>query len=117
VKLPPALARTLPPGVGVNLAALGTDIPEREFQRALIALAESLGWKVYSVPDSRRASAGGYPDLTGMRGERVWVAELKKVGEKPRADQQAWLDAYRAMGVPAYHWTPADLDTIHEVLR
>jgi hypothetical protein len=116
VKLPRQLAAKLPAGRGVNLAALGGGT-EAEFQRAVIALATASGWAVYSVPDSRRATAAGFPDLSLRRGEVVLVAELKRRGEKPRPEQWEWLRAFGAGGVRAFFWTPDDMETIREVLK
>lgn len=116
---PAALAQAA--GVGVNRAALGLGYgSEAEFQAEVIRLAESLGWEAFSVPDSRRATATGFQDLTlknDARPRPIVVAELKLEGEEPRADQEAWLRAWELMGVPAFVWTPADMDTIREVLR
>jgi hypothetical protein len=107
VKLPPDIVAKLPPGRGVNFAALSPGAGEAEFQAAVMALAESRGWLVYSVPDSRRATAAGFPDLVLTRRRVVIAAELKRDGWRPRPEQRAWLDAFAACGVPAHHWTPA----------
>jgi hypothetical protein len=61
-------------------------------------------------------SATGFPDLVGMRGESLWVAELKRVGKKPRPEQKLWLAAFAAAGIPAFCWTPKDMAIIREVL-
>lgn len=137
MKLPRRLAGKLPrgqavnlvaidaaAGVGVNLAALGlADGSEAEFQAVVVHLAERGGWKVYHVPDSRRATSSGFQDCTFMRDadRHPWpwvvVAELKREGEEPRPDQWVWLRAWGLMGVPAYVWRPSDIDTIREVLK
>lgn len=107
MNLPRDVLDRLPPGRGVNFAALSSGAGEAEFQAAVIALAESRGWLVYSVPDSRRATCPGFPDLILCRRRVVLAAELKRDGEKPRDEQRAWLDAFAACGVPAHHWTPS----------
>lgn len=108
-------------GVGVNRAALGLGFgSEAEFQAEVIRIAERGGWAVFSVPDSRRATCGGYPDLTLMHPTGptpLMVAELKREGEQPRADQEQWLSAFRAAGIPAFVWTPDSLTEIREVLK
>jgi hypothetical protein len=82
---------------------------EAGFQKAVTDYAKLHGWTVFSLPDSRRVTATGYPDLTLMHPTGptpLVVAELKRYGQKPRADQRAWLAAFRAAGVPAFCWTP-----------
>jgi hypothetical protein len=134
VKLPRRQRDRLPAGLGVNLAALAggvsvnlealglADGSEAEFQAVVVQIAERGGWAAFSVPDSRRATAGGFQDTTFMRDvdRHPWpwvvVAELKRDGEEPRPDQVAWLRAWEAMGVPAYCWRPSDLETIRRVL-
>ncbi len=119
--LPPDVAARLTgPGVTVNPEAFGVDVPEKEFQAAVRAFAESAGWLVYSVPDSRRATAAGYPDLTLCKPSHprhpVIVAELKRAGQKPRASQRDWLWCFAAAGVPAFCWTPESWPEIRRVL-
>ncbi len=113
---PAALAQAV--GLGVNLAAMGVaDGSEAEFLAVVVQIAERNGWEAYHVPDSRRVTASGFPDLVLMRGSVVIVAELKKRGEVPRPEQWAWLRAFEACGVRAFFWTPDDLDRIPEVLK
>lgn len=47
---------------------------------------------------------------------RLIVAELKSSRGKTTPEQDAWLAALRAAGVPCYVWTPADWAQIEEVL-
>jgi hypothetical protein len=99
---------------------------EREFQRAVIELARLMGWRVHHTrPALTRAGewrtpiqgAAGFPDLVLCRPPRVILAELKRIGGKPTADQQAWLDALHACaGVECYLWTPADWDAVARAL-
>lgn len=130
MRVPRDVLAKLPPGRGVNPAAfaaaggtavdlaalLGPDPAEAEFQAAVVQIAERCGWAVYHVPDSRRATAGGFPDLLLRRGRVVLAAELKKRGGKPRPDQRAWLEAFEGCGVRAFAWTPDSIDEIREVL-
>jgi Ethanolamine utilization protein EutJ (predicted chaperonin) len=131
VKLPRRRRDALPQGLGVNLAALTqatgvsvdlaaigmADGTEAEFQSVVVQIAERAGWKVFHVVDSRFVTASGFPDLAFKRELVVVVAELKRRGEKPRADQWEWLRAFEACGVRSYFWTPDDLEEIREVLR
>lgn len=92
---------------------------EAEFQKQVIALARLRGWAVYSVPDSRRVTAGGFPDLVLMHPSGptpLVAAELKRKGQKPRADQVRWLQAFRCAGVPAFLWTPDQWPEIERTL-
>ena len=99
---------------------------EKEFQRAVIDLARLTGWRVHHTRPAltRRGrwltpiqGDAGFPDLVLCRGGRVIFAELKRVGRKPTAEQQAWLDALHACaGVEVYLWTPADWGAIIHIL-
>jgi hypothetical protein len=92
-------------------------VPERLFQVAVLEFAELHGWRVYSVPDSRRATAAGWPDLVLAKdGRGVVAAELKRAGKKPRAIQRWWLDRLRESGVPVFVWTNDDWPQIQAVL-
>jgi len=64
---------------------------EKDFQKRVVRFARDNGWRVYSVPDSRRATLTGYPDLTMYRVEddRLIFAELKREDGKLRAEQIA----------------------------
>ena len=90
---------------------------EAEFQRQVIEFAVLAGWEVYHVPDSRRVTAGGWPDLVcGKAGRGCVAAELKREGQKPRQDQRWWLDRLTECGVPAFWWTPNSWPEIEAVL-
>jgi hypothetical protein len=105
---------------------------EREFQAAVIDLAERAGWLVAHFHDSRRQAGGrligdrdaaGFPDLVAVRRERLVFAELKSERGKLRPKQADWL---RALGqvevslgcsvVETYLWRPSQWDDIVEVL-
>ena len=100
---------------------------EREFQRAVVELARMMGWRVHHTrPALTRAGEwrtpiqgdAGFPDLVLCRPPRLILAELKRVGGKLTAEQQAWLEALQACaGVECYLWTPADWETIIDALR
>ena len=74
---------------------------ERAFQRRIEQYARLRGWMAYSIPDSRRATERGYPDLTlvhpggppGPREPRVAWAEMKTDDGPIRPEQRAWLSA------------------------
>ena len=99
---------------------------EKDFQRAVIDLARLTGWRVHHTrPALTREGRwltpiqgdAGFPDLVLCRGGRVIFAELKRVGGKPTAEQQAWLDALSACaGEECHLWTPDDWDAIEAIL-
>ena len=107
---------------------------ESVFQKDVIELAHTLGWRVAhfrSVETKRQgwqtpvqADGKGFPDLILVR-DRVIAAELKRDRDKtgkdtrrePSVEQVEWLEAFRAAGVEAYLWRPSDVDEIFDILR
>jgi len=93
---------------------------EREFQTRVSDLARLLGWSVYSVPDSRRATLSGYPDLTMWRvtDRRIIFAELKREKGRISPAQEVILGELRALGkVEVYLWKPSDWPEILGTLQ
>lgn len=88
---------------------------EKDFQADVEKFAKRHGWRLYHTRDSRK-SAGGFPDLVLLRGPRLIVAELKVGCKNPTSEQTAWLDAFRAAGVPSYIWRPSDWPVIAKAL-
>lgn len=107
-----------------------TDAPPagRELEKAIIALARSLGWKVAHTPrlqDVRgnwrtpiAADGKGFPDLLLVR-DRLIVVECKSGAGKLSAEQESWLTAFRLAGIAAHVWTPAEWTSgeIERILR
>lgn len=101
------------------------ELSERQFQAQVVEYARLLGWWPYSIPDSRRATSRGFPDLTLMhpgRG-RLAFAELKDRDGRVSAEQSEWLIllaqvaewANRGAGkqvVGVFVWRPGDWDAI-----
>jgi len=95
---------------------------EREFQRAVVELARLMGWRVHHTRPALTQRGrwltpiqgdAGFPDLVLCRPPRLILAELKRVGGKPTAEQRGWLEALQACaGVECYLWTPADWDAV-----
>jgi len=87
---------------------------EREFQNQVIALARLTGWRVYSIPDSRKTTLSGYPDLTMWHPtrKRVIFAELKTDKGRIRPEQAVVLDELGQCGQEVYVWRPKDFDAI-----
>ena len=90
-------------------------LTEKRFMAQVVEYARLAGWLVYHTHDSRRSCAG-FPDLLLVRGATILAAELKVGTKRPTAEQQAWLEALEAAGVPAYLWRPADWPEIERVL-
>ena len=91
---------------------------EREFQGRVVDIARWNGWSVYSIPDSRRVTLAGYPDLTMWRGTRLVFAELKREKGKLRPAQEAVLAELRQLpNVEVYVWRPSDWIAIQEALK
>jgi len=92
---------------------------ESEFQARVLTLARYNGWKVYSVPDSRRATMSGWPDLTMYRvsDKRLVFAELKRAkGGRVSDAQEVVLAELAEIGEEVYLWKPEDWDEIARVL-
>lgn len=103
-------------------------ISESEFQRAVLLAAYHNQWKAAHFSRARMpsmrwatpvaADGAGFPDLVLIHpgAGRLIVAELKSAGGRPTPAQVAWLEWFRAAGVPAYLWRPADWPAIVAVL-
>ena len=97
---------------------------EREFQNRLTETARMMGWRVYSIPDSRRATLAGFPDLVmwRVRDGRILFAELKREKGRLSRSQEAVLDELRMItgpmpGAEVHIWRPSDWDQILLILR
>lgn len=87
---------------------------EVQVQATVVELATLRGWQGYHTHDSRR-SRSGFPDLVLWR-DRTVFAELKRQGERPRAEQIVALDGLARAGAKVYVWTLDDLDEVATVL-
>lgn len=91
---------------------------EKDFQEQLAHAMRLNGWSVYSVPDSRRVSLAGYPDITAWRGERLIFAELKREKGKTSPAQDEVLAELRQIPcAEVYVWRPSDWTTIEATIR
>mgnify|MGYP003649731168 FL=1 len=101
------------------------EMSERQLQDSIIQLAETVGWTVVHVNDSRKQRATGLPDLLMIRRPRVVWAELKREANAGRNKnsltpiQQWWFDELQACGEEAHLWRPADWHdgTIENILK
>lgn len=104
---------------------------ESGFQKQVIELARSRGWKVASFRKVRvqRASGAtyyetpvaadgrGWPDLFLVLRSRAIAAELKVGRNKETPEQTQWLTLLRSAGIETYTWRPENFDLITEYLR
>jgi hypothetical protein len=99
--------------------AILNSISEKDFQQMIIQAAELLGWQCYHVPDSRRVTSAGYPDLTLIHpgSASLLFVELKTERGKLRPEQRLWLETLRAAGVDVRVWKPHDWSEIEATLR
>ena len=97
---------------------VGYLLTERDFQRQVVELARLHGWRVYSIPDSRRSTEKGYPDLTLWHAKRkeVVFAELKTNKGKLRPEQVTVHAEMQSCGLTVYVWRPEGWDEIERVL-
>jgi len=92
---------------------------EAQLQRDVIQASKLLGWMCYSIPDSRRATSNGYPDLTflypgnGRSGSGdFFLAELKAENGVLSRERGGWIAGLHAGGVEVFVWRPSDWDEI-----
>lgn len=95
------------------------DESERDFQRRVVEFAVLCGWVVFHVPDSRRVTVAGWPDLTMYHTKRkvLCFAELK--AEKGRLSvAQKEIHADLALcGYEVQVWRPSDWDNVMRFLE
>lgn len=104
-------------------------ITEAQLQSAVMDLALVLRWRrahfrPAQLPSGKWAThmsgEPGWPDLALARHGQLVIAELKRDGKNPTADQHAWLCLLRTVpGVTTVIWRPADWRSgeIERVLR
>ena len=91
---------------------------EDTFKKEIILLGKKTGWIIYSIADSRRVTAKGYPDLTIIHPEKKLLmgAELKTNVGKLTREQILWMtilsDYY-----PIHLWRPKHLDIIADMFK
>ena len=90
---------------------------EAEFQEQVCHLMRLQGWSVYSVPDSRRVSLAGYPDITAWKGKRLIFAELKREkGRTSPAQDEVMGELGLIPCAEVYLWKPSDWDDIVRIV-
>ena len=83
---------------------------ERQLSKAIVELAEHLGWKVFTIAQTKAAglrshTGTGFPDLILVRNRTMIAAELKVGRRKLTQAQEDWLEAlYEVPGVYTFVW-------------
>ena len=91
---------------------------EKDFQDQVCQYARLNGWTIYSVPDSRRASLAGYPDLTmwHVKKRKLIFVELKREKGKTSPAQNEIIHQLRSIGSEVYVWRPSDWLEIEKII-
>lgn len=89
---------------------------EKDFQKAVVKLANVLGWLVFH-PWTSMHSAAGWPDLFMVRKGKCLAAELKTQRGRVSEAQEAWLSSLALCGIETFVWRPGDWPEICAVLR
>ncbi len=90
-------------------------ISEKTFLAQVTQVAKIVGWRVYH-PWLSIHSERGFPDLTFVRRDGIFFAELKSAAGKVTDKQQDWIDALQAAGQEVYIWRPSDFEEIQQRL-
>ena len=93
-------------------------VTERDLQSQVEAILKANGWRYFHGWSSQH-SAAGYPDIVAIRPPRLCFLELKREGQKPRPEQQAWLDDINALGldqVEDYVVYPSGIAKVQDIL-
>jgi hypothetical protein len=105
---------------------VGIEPTEKEFQKSVIELAQTLGWRVAHFRTARTkhgwatavaADGKGFPDLCMVRFERIVFAELKAKTGRLGPEQEVWREKISRTTAEMYVWRPNDTDEILKVLR
>lgn len=102
-------------------------VTEKEFQKTFLAMAKARGWRSAHFRSAMTKGGNwvtpvagqgkGFPDNLLIRGKMLIVAELKVPPNTTSPEQDAWLAAFAAAGIPAFVWTPDDWTEIERVLE
>ena len=105
------------------------EVPEKQLQAELMALAKEWGWKVSHFHDSRRMvkrngksflvgdkDAKGFPDLVLARPPEILFVELKRETEDPTPEQVEWLALLDGCGLTTMVIRPSNRETLERKL-
>ena len=90
---------------------------EKDFQERVVTLLGLYGWKVYAVPDSRRVTLAGWPDLTcyHVKQRRTMFIELKREQGRVSVGQKIVMSELESIGHEVYLFRPSDWDRIERL--
>lgn len=93
------------------------DILERDWQKQVRELAQTLGYRRYHTFDSRRSDTG-FPDLVlvSPQRRRIIYLELKREKGKLTDTQASWILDLHAAGAEVYVARPRHLQALAAVL-
>jgi hypothetical protein len=92
---------------------------EKDFQARVADLLHVYGWSVFSIPDSRRATVSGWPDICAWNvklGRIIWVELKREKGLLSEAQKQVLSDL-GLLGLENYVWRPSDWDDIVKIAK
>ncbi|MEM4723625.1 MAG: VRR-NUC domain-containing protein [Candidatus Hadarchaeum sp.] len=88
---------------------------EKQWQKTVVDLARTLGYRVYHPWLSIR-SEKGWPDLALFKPGRFLLAELKTERGKLTPSQEQMIADLRAAGVEVHVWRPSDFEKAAKIL-
>lgn len=98
-------------------------VSERDWQKTLVVLLETLGWHVNHVfPLQTKhgwrtgTTASGWPDLVALRGPWLVAIEVKSDKGKAEPDQLIWLQRFALLPC-ARSWILRPADSVQAVAR
>ena len=80
------------PSDAVPVESVVNPLSERDFQKQVVELAKTLGYKVYH-PYRSDKSEPGWPDLALVKGDTLFLWELKTERGKLSPAQTEWMAA------------------------
>lgn len=89
---------------------------EKDFQARVVELLVLHGWNVFSIPDSRRVTIKGYPDLTCWGPKGFFWAELKREKGRLSPEQKLVHEQLRPTA-KVFVWKPSNFDEIVEIAK
>ena len=97
-------------------------ITEADYKKTIIKVALIYGWRVESIPDSRkvypRETAPGFPDLVLAKAPTLLLVEVKTEHGKLSKQQALWLlELNQCGGVQAFVARPSGWDSLEKLLR
>ena len=77
---------------------------EKDFQKSVMKFARLCDYICIHFPDSRKATTGGWPDLSLIGNDHLILAELKQEGKKRSAIQVEIGDRLKTVEANTFSW-------------